>query len=330
MAKKQALGKGLNALLPSVGDGGSEGREEERGASSQHPSPRLYQFEDRVRLQGRVTELDVHVIERNPYQPRTEFNEDALNELAESIKELGIIQPITVRALGSNRFELISGERRLRAAIRAGLKRIPAFVREADAEEMLEMAIVENIQREDLNPIEEALGYHRLMEECGLTQEDVAKKVSKNRSTISNALRLLRLPPRAQACLRDRTITAGHARALVSNKDPDDQSKLLDRILKENLSVREVEERGRALVRRAAAEEEAEEDAGSEAPAAAPAAEPVLDTLQLTAYTDRLRTHFSTKVAIRHKSDGSGRIELEYYTQSDLERVLELLLRESD
>src|SRR5690554_4446947 len=212
--KKAALGKGLNALIPSIGARDDE-RSEEGGVSQS----RLYNFEDRVRLLGRVAELDVEAIRPNPYQPRQDFNDAALDELAASIAQLGIIQPITVRALGESRFELISGERRLRAAKRAGLKRVPAYVRDADTEAMLEMAIVENIQRENLNPVEVALGYHRLIEECGLTQEDVAQKVGKSRTTVTNTLRLLRLQPRVLASLRDGTLTSGHARMLVSVED---------------------------------------------------------------------------------------------------------------
>ena len=189
MADKSALGKGLNALLPSEEEG-QQGGEEGEGAASEK---QIHQFDDGTRLLGRVAQVAVERIRPNPYQPRQEFNDEALDELAASIEELGVIQPITVRALGDGQFEIISGERRLRAARRAGIDRLPAFIRKASSEEMLEMALVENVQREELNPIEVALGYQRLMEECGLTQEEVSEKVSKSRATVSNFLRLLRL-----------------------------------------------------------------------------------------------------------------------------------------
>jgi ParB family transcriptional regulator, chromosome partitioning protein len=315
--KKAALGKGLSALLPSVGEESGDTDVEEGGI----PSSRLYNFEERVRLLGRVADLEVAAIRPNPYQPRQDFDEEALEELAASIRQLGIIQPLTVRALGQGRFELISGERRLRAARRAGLERIPAFVREADSEEMLEMAIVENIQREDLNAVEVALGYQRLVDECGLTQEEVAKKVGKSRSAVANMLRLLKLPPRVLASLRDGTLTGGHARMLVSIDDPDAQLELHRQIVENGLSVRQVEE----LVRRyrQKREQQAEE---ADAREAAAAAAPSRGDLQVEAFSRRLRDRLATQVAIRHRENGAGKIEIAYYSDEDLERLLELLL----
>lgn len=315
MAKKMVLGRGLSTLLPDTEDANQEERVDVAPAT---PSPRIYQFEDRVRLVGRVTDVEIDRVERNPFQPRTDFDEPSLDELAQSIRELGIIQPITVRALGDHRFELISGERRLRAARRAGLERIPAYVREADTEAMLEMALVENVQREDLNPIEIAIGYQRLLDECGLTHEDLARKLGKNRTTVTNTLRLLRLTPRVQSSLRDRTITAGHARVLISFEDPEVQNRLLDRIIKQNLSVREVEKLGRALTSK---------PERTTAPAAPASSRPSLQTLQIEAFTDKLRRTYGTRVAIRHRTDGAGKIELDYFSNDDLERLLELLLR---
>ena len=242
-SKKAALGRGLSALLPTPTP---EDDADAPGGAPEAPPSRLYRFEERVRLLGRVADVEIEAISPNPYQPRKDFDEKALGELAQSIGHLGIIQPITVRALGGGRFEVISGERRLRAARRAGLKRVPAYVREADTEEMLEMALVENVQREELNPIEVALGYQRLMEECGLTQEQVAEKVAKGRATVANILRLLKLPPSLQAALRDGTVTIGHARALITVEDEAVQERLLKEIRDEELSVREVEDRVRA------------------------------------------------------------------------------------
>lgn len=315
MSKKTVLGRGLSALLPDVGES-----ETNEAAAPPSPAPRIYQFEDRVRLVGRVTEVDVDRVARNPYQPRADFDDASLDELAASIAELGIVQPITVRALGENRFELISGERRLRAAKRAGLDRIPAYVREADTEAMLEMALVENVQREDLNPVEVAIGYQRLIDEVGLTHEDVARKVGKNRATVTNTLRLLRLPARVQARLRDRSISAGHARALVALEDPEVQLRLLDRIISQDLSVREVERLGRSWTQK--------RDRRQRPPETPHPARTSTDALQIEAFVDRLRRTYGTRVAIRHRADGSGKIELDYYANEDLERLLELLLRD--
>ncbi len=192
-SKKAALGRGLNALLPS---GQKEGESALDTPPTEALPSKLYRFEERLRWLGRIADLEIDQISPNPYQPRQDFEDEALDQLAASIRQFGIIQPITVRAQSGGRFEVISGERRIRAARRAGLKRIPAYVREADTEAMLEMALVENLQREELNPIEVALGYHRLMEECDLTQEQVADRVGKKRSTVANFLRLLKLPPR--------------------------------------------------------------------------------------------------------------------------------------
>ena len=317
MAKKDALGRGLSALLPQT-NAADPGQPDPNGGTR----TRLYNFEERRRLAGRVADLDLEAIRPNPYQPRKDFDETALDELAASIKQLGIIQPLTVRSLGDDRYELISGERRLRASRRAGLKRVPAYVREADTEAMLEMAIVENVQREDLNPVEVALGYQRLIEEVGLTQEQVADKVGKNRSTVANVLRLLRLPPRVQASLREGTLTSGHARALVSIEDDAERLSLHREILDDGLSVREVESRARALRE------------GTTAPATRPSAPapardalPTRDRLQVEATEARLREALATQVQVRHKaSDGSGSITIAYYSAEDLERVVEHVL----
>jgi ParB family chromosome partitioning protein len=323
MAKKSALGKGLNALLPSDDDRETSSRDEEQERSDDVSKSQLYRFDDGTRLLGRVAEIDVDRIRPNPYQPRQEFNEEALDELAASIQQLGIIQPLTVRALGDGQFEIISGERRLRAARRAGLQRLPAFLRKADSEEMLEMALVENLQREELNPIEVALGYQRLMEEVGLTQEQIAEKVSKSRATVANFLRLLQLPPRIQAALRDKEVAMGHARALITIDDKDAQIELLEATIQEDLSVREVERRVRD---RRDDTDEAEASASDPDSPSAPAPAPERENLQLDEFRNRLRSRFSTQVQIRHKSDGEGRIELSYYSEEDLERLMELLL----
>ncbi|MEX0822088.1 MAG: ParB/RepB/Spo0J family partition protein [Rhodothermales bacterium] len=305
-SKKAALGRGLSAILPS--DEEDDEQEAPRRTS-------------RDRLAGRVAQVDVSLVRPNPYQPRKDFNDSALDELAESIKQLGVIQPITVRTTEDG-FEIISGERRLRAARRAGLSRIPAYVREADSEEMLEMAIVENIQREELNPIEVALGYQRLIDECSLTQEGVAEKVGKGRATIANFLRLLKLPARIQASLRDGMVSVGHARALINVDDEDVQQRLIEEIEDQDLSVRDVEKKVRRWHR---AQEEATEPPKQTEPTGRELVD--RDSLQVRNYTTRLRNFLSTQVKIRHKSDG-GHIEIEYYSNEDLERLLELILEE--
>lgn len=305
MAKSKAvLGRGLGALLP----------EKEEPAPT-FASTRLYDFKDRSRP-GSISEVRLDQITANPYQPRTEFDEAALAELASSIEALGIIQPVTVRTAGDDAFELISGERRLRAARMAGLETIPAFVREADTEAMLEMAIVENVQREELNPIEVALGYQRLIEECDLTQEEVATKVGKGRATVTNLLRLLKLPAAVQAHLRDGNLSVGHARALVPIEDDAVREAFALEIIEGGLSVRATEE----LVKKwLAGPDEPKEPR-------AKAGTPSRDDLVLRSLTDRLRNGLGTKVAIRPSSAGDGgKIEIEYYSADDLERLIELI-----
>lgn len=222
--KKKALGRGLSALL----------NQEERVDSSQLRSePEI--------TPGTVAEIPLSEIETNPFQPRTEFDKEALNELAESIKIHGIIQPVTVRMSPEKSFHLISGERRFRASQLAGLKTIPAFIRTADDQAMLEMALVENIQRENLNAMEVAVSYQRLMDECDLTQEELSKKISKGRATVTNFLRLLKLPADVQIAVRDKKISMGHARALITIESESRVKEILELILEKGLSVREVE-----------------------------------------------------------------------------------------
>ena len=191
---------------------------------------------------GAIAEIEINQIETNPFQPRTEFDETALRELAQSIKEQGVIQPVTVRKLGYNKYQLISGERRLRASKMAGLSKIPAFIRVANDEQMLELALIENIHRENLNAIEVAISYQRLIDECSLTQEEVSEKVGKSRSAVANFLRLLKLPPEVQLAIRDGHISMGHARALININDKEEQLKLLQQIIMEEMTVRQTEE----------------------------------------------------------------------------------------
>ncbi len=221
--KKRGLGRGLDAILQSP----------ETDITSVDISGNY--------VAGAIAQIDIDKIETNPFQPRTDFDETALNELAESIKNQGVIQPVTVRKMGYDKYQLISGERRLRASKMAGLKTIPVFIRVANDEQMLEMALIENIHRENLNAIEVAISYQRLLEECKLTQDQLSEKVGKDRSTVANFLRLLKLPAELQIAIRDGYITMGHAKALISINDKSKQLIILKRIIDEDLSVRQVE-----------------------------------------------------------------------------------------
>lgn len=229
MAKKlqTGLGKGLGALISDIN-------------AIQQNSGRKLQHETASPLVA-TAEIEIEKIEPNPYQPRTEFNREAIEELAQSIRLLGLIQPITVRPIPGNRYQIISGERRFRASQIAGLKSIPAYIRKTDDQGMLEMAIVENIQREDLDSIEVALSFQRLIEECHLTQEAMAERVGKKRATVTNYLRLLRLPAEIQFAIRAKKISMGHAKSLLSVEDPRIQLKLADQIIAQDLSVRQTE-----------------------------------------------------------------------------------------
>jgi ParB family chromosome partitioning protein len=215
-AKKSALGRGLGALIEDV------------ETNNNKPAESV----------ASINEIDIHAIEINPFQPRKTFDEDALQELASSIRQLGIIQPITVRKINGEKFQLITGERRFRASQLAGLETIPAYVRIADDQAMLELALVENIQREDLDAIEVAISYQRLIDECNLTQENMSDRVGKKRSTIANYLRLLKLPAEIQAGIRQKKITMGHARALVNVEDVEKQLSIFHHVMEQDLSVR--------------------------------------------------------------------------------------------
>ena len=243
--KRSALGKGLSALIPGMDNMGQK-----------EPAPKK---EISVKPQidttaASISELPVDKIVPNPYQPRTNFEESALLELTDSIRRLGIIQPITVRKVG-DRYQIISGERRFKASQLAGLKTIPAYIKETDDNGMLQMAIVENIQREDLDAIEVALSFQRLIDECKLTQESMAEIVGKKRTTITNYLRLLKLPAEIQVCIRDKEITMGHAKAILSLPKPEAQKNLCEQILKKGLSVRQAEAKAQQLLKEKPSEE---------------------------------------------------------------------------
>lgn len=288
--KKSGLGRGLGALLEDSGESVSL-KKKPKGTST-----------------GSVNEIALSQIETNPWQPRTEFDEEALLELSDSIKVQGIIQPITVRALNDKEFQLISGERRLQASKKAGLKTIPAYVRSADDQQMLEMALIENIQRENLNAMEVALSYQRLLSECKLKQEELGDRVGKNRTTVNNYLRLLKLPPVIQAALRDAKISMGHARALVSIENVDLQLSIFKQAIQNDLSVRKVED----LVRNAS---------NSTTEHAKPTnVDPEIKTLQT-----KLSSHFGAKINVKSNDQNKGEIKIPFSSTEDLNRIIEIL-----
>ena len=290
MTKKMALGRGLGALIEDANDP-SRGEGRDHSVTSEL-----------------VNEIDVEKIDINPFQPRTTFDENALNELAESIKKLGIIQPITIRA-NNGKYQLISGERRLRAAKIAGLKTIPAYVRTANDQGLLEMALVENIQREDLDAIEVAISYQRLIEECNLTQENLADRVGKKRATVGNYLRLLKLPADIQLGIRQSHLSMGHARALITIDDPIAQLKLYRKIIDNELSVRKTEEEVRAIQENH------------------PEKSQKLKTKQeLPDTAAQLKDHLINKLGlaadIKPGSKGDGKIVIAYHNQEELEEII--------
>jgi len=291
--KRPALGKGLSALLAS--------------SSTDITSSDISD----ASVLGSVAMLTISSIEANPFNPRTHFEEDALNELAESIGEHGIIQPLTVRKMGRNKYQLISGERRFKASKMAGLEEIPAYIRVANDQTMLEMALVENIQREDLNAIEVALSYQRLIDECKLTQEELAKKIAKSRTSITNHLRLLKLPVKIQLAVREGEISMGHARALLSAKNEELQLSIFDQILTDLLSVREVEKlvKGEQL---------------STAPSKTPK-QSIKATPQQEKLAKNLGDRVAAKVQITKLPKGNGKLIINFNSDVDLNRIMEIL-----
>ena len=292
--KKQALGRGLSALLKD-------------------PENDIKSAEDKNadKVVGNIIELDIESIEINPFQPRTNFNEETLQELAKSIKELGVIQPITVRKLDFNKFQLISGERRLRASKLIGLKTIPAYIRLANDNESLVMALVENIQRHDLDPIEVAISYQRLIEEISLTQEELSERVGKKRSTITNYLRLLKLDPIIQTGMRDGFISMGHGRALINIENQDIQSDIYHKVVTQNLSVRETE----ALVKNY--QDSLKPKTGK--PTKGNSFDINEDEKKAFA------NYFGTKVDVKVAGNGKGKITIPFHSEEDFNRILKLI-----
>lgn len=292
--KKQALGRGLSALLKD-------------------PENDIKSVNDKNadKVVGNIIELDIEAIEINPFQPRTNFNEEQLQELASSIKELGLIQPITVRKLDFNKYQLISGERRLRACKIVGLTTVPAYIRIANDNESLVMALVENIQRHDLDPIEIALSYQRLIDEIQLTQEQMSERVGKKRSTIANYLRLLKLDPIIQTGIRDGFISMGHGRAIINIEDQDIQTDIYHKIISQNLSVRETE----ALVKNY-------QDSRKPAPVKAKKGESFnVAEDQKKAFVN----FFGTKIDVKVTANGKGKITIPFHSEEDFNRIIKLI-----
>lgn len=290
MTKKNSLGRGLGALI-----------------ESQETEPRKVGMPVAARPSGGVAEIELELIDANPYQPRTIFDEETLNELASSIREIGIIQPITLREKENGRYQLISGERRLRASRIAGLTKLPAYIRKANDQNMLEMALVENIQREDLDAIEVAISYQRLIDECDLTQEVLSQRVGKKRATVTNYIRLLKLPADIQLGIKEKKVSMGHARALVNIDKPQDQLKIYQKIIDQELSVRKVEELVRKLN--------------------LPKEEPETENKSIgeSGYSD-LKTDlsklFQTNIEFHRGNNGQGKIVIPFKTDEDLERLI--------
>ena len=290
--KKQALGRGLSALLKDPDN-------DIKSASDKNAD----------QVVGSIVELELSAIEMNPFQPRTSFNEETLRELASSIKELGVIQPITVRKTDFNKYQLVSGERRFRASKLIGLRTIPAYIRIANDQESLEMALVENIQRQDLDPIEIALSYQRLIDEIQVTQEELSDRVGKNRSTVTNYLRLLKLDPIIQTGMRDGFISMGHGRALINVENSQEQLNIYEEILGKSLSVRETE----ALVRNLKNVD-------------TPAKKKVNTTPQFAKVASiELSDYLDTKVSIKAKNNGKGQMILPFKNEADFQRIMNLI-----
>jgi ParB family transcriptional regulator, chromosome partitioning protein len=293
-AKKSGLGRGLSALID---DAKYEKRTVDEAVST-----------------NAIAEIDINLIDANPFQPRKDFDEESLKELSDSITQLGIIQPITVKQTDNGRFQLISGERRFRASKMAGLYKIIAFIRDADDQGLLEMALVENIQREDLNSLEIAVTYQRLIEECSLTQEKLSDRVGKKRATITNYIRLLKLPAEIQVGIRDNKITMGHARALITLENPDFQLKAYHKVINEGLSVRNTE----ALVREAnfPVRKEANKGKKQQLP------------MQYLSFKNNLNSWLNTKVDLKRSENGKGSIIISFNSEEEFNRISEKLSSE--
>lgn len=307
MAKKPALGRGLSALLEnaskSVKDGATAVVE-----TSVADLPELMPSAEVGNVAGPISVLRISQIEANPFQPRQEFDPTALRELSQSIKELGLIQPITVRKVSAQKYQIISGERRFRASQMAGLEEVPVYVRTANDQNMLELALVENIQRENLNAIEVAISYKRLMQECSLSTEKLAERVGKDRTTVTNYVRLLKLPPEIQIGIIEKRISMGHARALINCEPEGKQLKIYKLILEKDLSVRKVEELAK------------EDDTPKLFKT-----EKIVLPLEFQKMQADLRLKFGKKAKLARNEHGIGKLEIPFATDDDLVRIVDML-----
>lgn len=302
---KSSLGRGLDALINPNKFSEAEGH---KGSDYKNIK------DDDGKLVDVLVNIAVDLISPNPFQPRTNFDTEALEELKKSIIANGLIQPITVRRVTGNRYQLVSGERRLRVYSEIGYKEIPAYIIKVDSDEvMLALALIENIQRETLNPIEVSRAYKRLMDECNLTQEQIAERIGKNRTTIANSVRLLKLPEKIQNCLIDESISAGHARALINLPSEELQLFALEKIIQENLSVRKVEAMVKRLIKEGIPDKKSITIRHNKT-----------SDSNLNDVEDKLRKIFGTKVHCKQNKDGRGEIIIEFYSNDELERLFEL------
>ena len=313
MAAKRGLGKGLDMLIPTELQKKNkkevaEKPEKETNKKSPEKIKEIIKEVEVIKEVEKEIELDIHLIEPNREQPRKQFDEDALIELSESIRQVGIIQPLVVQKRDSY-YEIIAGERRWRAAKMAGLKKVPVIIRNYSEKEILEIALIENIQRENLNPIEEAIAYKKLSEEFHLKQDEIAQRVSKSRTAITNTMRLLKLEDRVQQMLMEDMISSGHARALLSLEDQGQQYEVAMKIFDEKLSVRETEKLVKALLKNSEVKKEEKTKK--------------IDFLYKE-IEEKIKNIVGTKVSIKAKDKEKGKIELEYYSQEELERIIEL------
>ena len=296
VAKKSGLGKGLDALIPAGN---------KKAPVKKETEPVII---EKIVEKKDVETLKITEVEPNREQPRKNFNEDALLELSDSIKQYGVIQPLIVQKKGDH-YEIIAGERRWRAAKMAGIKEIPVIIKDYSDQQVMEISLIENIQREDLNPIEEAMAYKNLMEEFHLKQDEIAEKVSKSRTAVTNSMRLLKLDKRVQQMMIDDMISAGHARTLITIEDPDVQYNIATKIFDEKLSVRETEKMVKLLQKPEVKKEKAEK----------------VNSFIYKDIEEKIKAILGTKVTVDHRSNNKGRISIEYYSNDELERILFLL-----
>jgi len=309
MAKKPALGRGLSALLEGATTNAKEQAVVDRSFKETVQVKEIIREKGEIgNVAGPISMASISQIEANPFQPRQEFDKTAMQELAQSIKELGLIQPITVRKISAKKFQIISGERRFRASQLAGLEEVPVYIRTADDQAMLELALVENIQRENLNAIEVAISYKRLMEECNLTTEKLAERVGKDRTTVTNYVRLLKLPPEIQIGIIEKKISMGHARALINTEPESKQLKIYKLILEKDLSVRRVEELAKE----------------NDAPKLFKT-EKIILPLEFQKMQADLRLKFGKKAKLQRNVHGLGKLEIPFATDDDLQRVIDML-----